>query len=194
MVHISEGAVKMEGIPSINTCSTTNSFCERMAACDKNVCAHCYARRFEGFRKGVRACLERNSTLLSSAPLKNEDIPYLNSIVARFHSFGEVINAQHVENLEAIAKKNKHVMFAIWTKRAALFVRRKKIKNIVYIFSCPTINGTVTNPRILKFFDHIYTVVKNNKEAVVNCPAENCLACGVCYKRGGPKFITAKSH
>ena len=185
-VHITHHKGKLQGIQSINTNSLTNPFCKAMSKNRKNVCSKCYSNRLISFRKELGASLERNSILLSEKALKREQIPKINALYFRLHSFGELINKVHFENFMRIASANPKTTFALWSKRIDLIqnTRFDIPPNMIIIYSNPILNEYMKKPPMS--FDKVFSVftaeyaLENNIN--INCGARNCLGCLNCYE------------
>lgn len=172
---------KMEGIHAINTSSLSNPFCNRMAKAQGTVCEKCYARQAMSYRPILRRIYQDNGDLLSSRKLSIREIPIIEDRIFRFHSFGELLNDVHYENLWTIAAYNPQTMFALWTKRPELTF--KAPDNMVLIYSNPYVDG---EPLIPEYFDKCFTVITD--ESKVNCRGR-CIDCRMCYSRKTHGFI-----
>lgn len=191
-LHITKGCGKMEGFNSLSVSSLNNSFCQSMKLNPDTICRRCYGNKYEKMRSSLEACLVRNANILI-CPLTKSEIPKINAKYFRFNGFGELYNDVHYKNLCKIAKANPDTIFAIWTKRANIVMKYPKVKNMIYIYSNPFINKLFNNAKIIKWFDHIFSVwdkgfAKNNK-IKINCSGKKCINCLICYKKGTEKFI-----
>lgn len=190
-IHITNGSGKMTGIQSINTSTINNAFCSKMRATD-SVCSKCYSARYESFRKPLHEALVRNSKTLSESILPISELPYFNSNIVRFDSFGELINDRHLKNLSNIARKNNHSIFTLWTKQKKLvsdtFKSFEKPSNLILIYSSPVINQESRKP---VHFDKVFTVYdKKTAQAVdINCGSKSCINCRICYSRNDVEFV-----
>ena len=110
---------KMDSIPSLNTSALQNEYCIAMSKTDA-VCKSCYAQRAEKCRKTMSDNFVENSRVLSDDLLTVEQIKALkiNSVIFRFHSFGELINEIHFLNFLAICNCYPLTMFSLWSKRS----------------------------------------------------------------------------
>jgi hypothetical protein len=116
MLHITQASKtgKLEGINSINTSVLNNAFCNKMRQGNdilkrtelSIVCEACYAATLEKQYTNLHKAIKRNDSLLSDAPLPIRYIPVIMDRVLRFHSLGELINIQHLENFCTIADYN----------------------------------------------------------------------------------------
>ena len=190
-IHITQGSGKMTGIQSINTSTIDNAFCSKMRATD-SVCSKCYAARYESFRKPLHEALVRNSKALSESILPVSELPYFNSTIVRFDSFGELINERHLKNLANIARKNDHAVFTLWTKQKKLvsdtFKSFEKPSNLILIYSSPVINQEARKPA---HFDKVFTVFdkKTAQSVEINCGSKSCVNCQICYSHNNIQSV-----
>ena len=183
----STGSGKMLGIPSLNTDTTTNDFCQGMYNSNKDnlICRECYSMSMlNTFRKNCKPKFLNNSKYLSSKIHSREYLPICPSNVGRFHSHGELINSIHLENIMNICLNQPMTTFTLWTKRKNIVTRvlknRKKPKNLILIYSNPYVDKLdVTLP---KHFDKVFNNV-SSKTSNINCN-EKCLDCMKCYSLG----------
>jgi len=194
-LHITQGSGKMEGIPSINTPTTGNKFCEMMAK-KNTVCKSCYARRNESFRKSLVPAFTKNVDPLTDRNYKPE---ILNHKIIRFHSYGELISPTHLANFIKIALVNPDTFFALWTKRANYvqdYIRRGGVvpSNINFIYSNPIVNVEMKTPPkgFHKVFNvHDWKTLKTN-DVKINCGSKSCLGCMICYSKNDIKVVNEK--
>jgi len=184
---------KMQGLWSLNSSVVMNEFCKKMAKTD-SICSKCYGKKLEAFRKKDKTIpysvsWYKNGIELSCAPLTK--IPkFRKAKVVRFHSVGELINRQHLENFAAIARANKETLFSIWTKRKNLFRNFVKPENMILIYSEPKINKE--HKKAPKGFNKVFTVYnkkfakENNIE--INCE-QKCVTCMKCYSHNNIQVI-----
>lgn len=190
---------KLEGIVSLNTSTFFNSFCNAIG-CRKEkrkdrkkdkICHYCYAEKNELIYKNLEKVLVDNSKILSETKVKPF---FINAAYVRIHSFGELINDQHMENIYNIAKFNKHVTFCLMTKRYNIAMKYPKLKNVIYIASSPIINKKITDEKVLSYFDKTFTVYEPDFDIEklglkINCHGLSCKDCKKCYTRRGSKEI-----
>jgi len=179
-VHITQGSGKLAGITSINTPTSTNPFCQAMQKTD-SVCKSCYAQRYEKLRPNVVTAFERNK-FLSERPLQPEELPAINEQIARFASYGELINMMHFINLLRIALANPRTIFTLWTKRPRIVQRVLKLMgkpdNLILIYSSPIVGKVSALP---KGFDKVFTAfAKGTDTTDINCHGA-CNTCRLCY-------------
>jgi hypothetical protein len=196
MLHITKGYDKMEGLESINTPSSTNSFCQKMAKTNA-ICSKCYAIRNEKFRKNLVPAFEKNVPILKD---RNFVAPTVNCKVMRFHSYGELHNMVHFQSFIKIALANKGTFFSLWTKRKDIvqkYLRNGGIvpSNMNLIYSTPEIDSGKTVPP--KGFDKVFNVFSKEKvesgEIKINCGGKKCLECMVCYGKNAVTVINEKA-
>lgn len=190
---------KLDGIVSLNTSTFFNNFCNAIGCrskCRKDreqdkVCHLCYSEKNERIYKNLEEKLIKNSKLLSEGKIKPF---FINAAFVRIHSFGELINEQHMENIYNIAKFNPHTTFCLMTKRYNLVMKYPKLKNVIYIASSPVVNKEVENKSVLEYFDKTFTVYSKNFDIEkigkkINCHGLSCAQCRKCYTRRGTKSI-----
>lgn len=182
-IHITVGTGKMQGIVSINSSTLANPFCKKMSANPTFICSKCYANRFESIYPALRRCLIKNSELLSTAILADEDIPTIFQDVCRIHSYGELINEVHYRNLCKIAEHNPHCLFVLWTKRLNLIDIRRP-SNLRVIYSNPRIDEPIDTTPFGA--DGVFNVISANyaleHSITPNCRG-SCRMCMQCYNR-----------
>ena len=186
MLRISKCSGKLAGLKSLNTNPLTNSFCNRMAKNNKNICSVCYSRWFVNgvYNHTCYKPWENNAKILEK-PLK--DIPKINTIYFRFNAHGELINRINAINYYTIAEENPKVKFALWTKRVNLVKGLDKPDNLNLIFSTPQIN--CKRIKIPKGFDKVFSVYSKEYAENINCGAVSCFDCAICYKKNDIVFI-----
>lgn len=172
---------KLEGFWSINTNPLTNSFCQKMAEEDRNICSKCYSNRMlRSFLQSAYDAWDKNGIELSQEDI---DPPIILHRFVRLHSHGELINKKHYKNFIKIAEKNPKTIFALWTKRKNIIKKYNHPNNMILIYSDPIING---NNKLPKGFDKVFTVYekdyaeKNNID--INCGGKKCKNCLLCYE------------
>ena len=172
MLHITthSKAHKMAGFQSLNTSTLDNEFCSNMRVKD-SVCSKCYAANMEKRYSNLHIAIESNDSILSSALLPTRLIPVINARAFRFHSLGELINLQHLENFALIASHNPLTFFTLWTKRKDIvnaYFKAGNIKptNFSLIYSSPKID---TIARLPRHFDKVFTAHNKNTTAAINC-------------------------
>ena len=182
----SVGSGKMLGIPSLNTDTPSNKFCQGMYNSKQDIiCKECYSMSMlNTFRKNCRPKFINNSKYLSSKIHPREYLPICPSNVGRFHSHGELINSIHLENIMNICLNQPMTTFTLWTKRTNIVNRvlknRDKPKNLILVYSNKYIDKL--DIKLPKHFDKVFNNV-SSKTSDVNCEGK-CLECMKCYTLG----------
>ena len=182
----SVGSGKMLGIPSLNTATTTNKFCQGMYNSKQDIiCKECYSMSMlNTFRKNCKPKFQNNSEYLSSKIHPREYLPICPSNVGRFHSHGELINSIHLENILNICLNQPMTTFTLWTKRSNIVNRvlknRDKTKNLILIYSNKYVDKL--DIKLPKHFDKVFNNVSKHTSDV-NCN-KKCLECMMCYTLG----------
>ena len=176
---------KMEGIPALNTDTTTNKFCIARSKDETSICSKCYSwNMLKTFRKNAVPRFKMNSDILSSRVLDMNELvrPKTNNV--RFNGHGEIINTNHVQNIVNYALFYPQVTFTLWSKKKALiqsfFNEHDKPVNLILIYSNEIV-GTVYKS-VPKHFDKVFNVVshENNENYKINCSGK-CIDCMMCY-------------
>jgi hypothetical protein len=187
-IHITQGSGKLAGIISINTPTTTNEYCQSMQKTD-SVCKSCYAQRYEKLRPNIVQAFKRN-LFLSERELLPQEIPAINEQIARFASYGELINMMHFINLLRIALANRQTVFTLWTKRPKIVQIVLKLlgkpDNLILIYSSPIVGVPSKLP---KGFDKVFTAfAKGSDTTDINCHGA-CNSCRLCYSHNDTTHI-----
>ena len=197
-VHISKMTGKLDGFKAISSNTMTNPYCIKQNASDNpnNICTKCYSHTMlKSYRKNMQPSLQRNSDLLSTRILSNEEIPSILDAFFRFNAHGELINEIHLINLVNIAKYNSHCNFALWTKRndliAKYFKNNDKPSNLILIYSNSKISNIMNKPP--KYFNKTFNnVLENEYVEKQNCTGQQCKNCLLCYKLNDIDTIVEK--
>ena len=183
----SVGSGKMLGIPSLNTDTTSNEFCQSMYNSNKDnlICKECYSMNMlNTFRKNCKPKFLNNSKFLSEKVHEAEYLPVCPSTVGRFHSHGELINTNHLYNLLNICHNQPRTTFTLWTKRknivSSVFNKHEKPENLILVYSNPYIDKL--DVELPKYFDKVFNNVSKDSSNV-NC-SKKCLECMMCYTLG----------
>lgn len=163
---------------------------------DVLICAFCFANNLLEFKKNIQNPLDKNTEILTSEILEDNEIPFINRMVFRFESFGDLHNTIQAINYIKIAVKNPHCTFAWWSKRPNIIADAMKQleienlpNNIVCIFSSYYLNKI--NREITKKYDFINVVftvfdkyyLEEHPEIEIHCGSRQCLNCLKCYTR-----------
>jgi len=197
-VFISNLDGKLEKFRAISTNTLTNDFCIAMhkGTLKDSICEHCYSwALLQGFRKNAAIALQRNSDLLSSRDLSDDELPTIKDSVFRFSAHGELINKTHLYNLYRIVKKNPHCTFTLWTKKRAVirrfFSQFPKLSNLILVYSNPRINNIMYD--LPPFFDKVFNNVSPDKFIdQQNCTGQKCKDCLLCYTHNNTTTIVEK--
>ena len=173
---------KLEGIPALNTDTTSNKFCIERSKDKDSICSQCYSwNMLKTFRKSAVPRFLKNSNLISESVLDRSELPHPKSLVARFNGHGELINVNHVQNIVNFALSYPKVTFTLWTKKVSViqsfFRKNIKPKNLLFIYSNEKVDSI--SKKVPKYFDKTFNVV-SNKTASVNCEGK-CIDCLKCY-------------
>ena len=176
---------KMEGIPALNTDTTTNKFCIAKSKDKNSICSECYSwNMLTTFRKNAVPRFQLNSKILSERVLDFNELPRPSSNVARFNAHGELINANHIQNIVNFALFYPKVTFTLWTKKKgfiqSFFNKCEKPKNLLLIYSNEAVG--IVYKEVPAHFDKVFNVVENFSNDV-NCDGK-CLDCMMCYTQG----------
>lgn len=124
---------KMEDLASISTSPLCNDLCKERAKNPEMICSHCYSMTMQKRFSGLSKCLERNTDILTSRVLEDDEIPFLVSPTGmfRFEAFGDLNNEIQVVNYFKMASANSHMKCALWTKNPWFIERAIKNYNIL---------------------------------------------------------------
>ena len=187
-LHITKHTTgKMAGFVSINTSVVNNKFCEKMRSSCNNVCSSCYAVRLEKFRTSLGENIKLNSIILSDSLLDDSSIPkFKPKTLVRWHSFGEIINRIHVNNIIKIANSNPESQFTLFTKRVNMIDRDDIPNNVIVIVSSPEVDKPLEKEKLPDRVNKIFTVYKKDKNneypVTINC-MQSCAECMKCYNK-----------
>lgn len=188
---------KMEGMVSLSTSSLMNKLCQAYSKCVDNICHWCYAQKMLKRFSSLEKCLRKNSEVLCSRILEDQEIPFLNCAYFRFESFGDLSNDIQFINYIKIAQANPHCNFAIWTKNpfimASVFHKGyEKPQNMIIILSSLKVN-VQADTTLFKFVDKVFTVYDKetiaNDHVEINCGGKKCATCLLCYKHNDIRII-----
>ena len=177
---------KLEGIPALNTDTTSNKFCQAMSKRKDTICSVCYSwNMLKTFRKNAVPRFKSNSDYLSYKIHDYDYLPKVPSIVARFNGHGELINRNHLENLFRICENQPKTTFTLWTKMYWLVTKlidsgREKPPNLILVYSNPYVDKL--DVKLPKHFDKVFNNVSSRTNDV-NCEGK-CLECMKCYTLG----------
>ena len=173
---------KMEGIPALNTDTTTNKFCIAKSKDVNSICNKCYSwNMLTTFRKNAVPRFQLNSKILSERILDMNELVRPSGNNVRFNAHGELINTNHAQNLVNYALFYPKVTFTLWTKKKSFirsfFDKCKKPKNLILIYSNEIVG--IVYKSVPKHFDKVFNVVNSDLPSV-NCIGK-CIDCMMCY-------------
>lgn len=190
---------KMAGMVSISTSVTTNERCAKNAQIKGSICEKCFAAKQMKVFPSMEKPMVENQRILTSEVLPLEKLPTINNLYFRFEAFGDLNNATQVKNYFNICYKNPKVKFALWTKNPdyiaeAIADGYKKPKNLNIVLSSLFLNKQ--RRTLFPFVDKIFTVYDpatiEAENITINCGANNCFSCGLCYEKNSVVFINEK--
>ena len=184
---------KMAGMPAITTSLLCNENCSRLSSIIGTVCQKCYAIKYLNSRPNVKRVYEENTKLLSSSLIPKNQLPFINAAYCRLESFGDIVNATHLQNYINLVKKNNHCVFSLFTKNYTVvfdyFKKNKQPKNLSIVISSLLINEPFnvdflkeTNLNNVKIFTVYTKAYANGNNVVINCGKTRCIDCLRCYK------------
>ena len=191
---------KMKGIHSIGTSCVNNPWCIKRRESGESVCSKCYAETYMKMRKSLKQRLNENADILTTRILTDREMPFINDLIFRYESFGDLHNTTHLENYVRICENNPSTHFGLWSKNIwildELFNKDKQDKpdNLSIVVSSPMLNKAIElNKEKYWFVDHVFTVydkqfIKDN-QVDINCGSKNCLSCQKCYHKGTDFYI-----
>lgn len=194
LLSVSQGLTgKMASMPAITSSMLCNTYCEKLRAIPGTVCEKCYTLKYLQSRPSVDKCYRENTELLTKSVIPIPQLPFINAAMCRLESFGDIINATHLQNYINLIKKNSHCMFCLFTKNYTVvfnyFKAHKQPRNLSLVISSLLLN----QPFDVNFLDDIplknvkiFTVytkayAKGN-DVIINCGKNRCINCQRCYK------------
>ena len=188
-------------MPAITSSMLCNKYCERLRAIPGTVCEKCYTLKYLQSRPSVDKCYRENTELLTKSVIPIHQLPFINAAMCRLESFGDIINATHLQNYINLIKKNSHCMFSLFTKNYTVvfdyFKTHKQPSNLSIVISSLLLNTPFEIERCLEIGLKnlkIFTVYTKNyaktNGVVINCGKNRCIDCRRCYtKNKTPIFI-----
>ena len=184
---------KMEGMPAITSSMLCNETCAKLRATPGTVCEKCYTLKYLQSRPSVEKCYRENTELLTKSIIPIHQLPFINAAMCRLESFGDIVNATHLQNYINLIKKNNHCVFSLFTKNYTVvfnyFKTHKQPKNLSIVISSLLLNTpfdinaltqiNLTNIKIFTVYTKAY--VRENS-IVINCGKNRCIDCRRCYK------------
>jgi hypothetical protein len=185
---------KMAGMQSLSSSCICNPACIARMKDENSICYYCFSAAMHNRYSALAACLEKNSSVLSSRLFELFELPMINAAFFRFESFGDLGSVTQARNYIRIAKRNPWTRFALWTKNpgylAAAIREEGKPENLNVILSSPYMNTPCDASR-WPFVDKIFTVYDKDHQANVNinCGYRKCLDCLLCYTKNDVTVI-----
>ena len=203
VLSISHGLTgKMAGMPAITSSMLCNEYCEKLRAIPGTVCEKCYTLKYLKARPSVEKCYRENTQLLTKSIIPIHQLPFINATMCRLESFGDIINATHLQNYINLIKKNNHCSFALFTKNYTVvfnyFKTHKQPKNLSIVISSLLLNQPfelsaldATNLKNVKIFTVYTKTYTQENNVIINCGKNRCIDCRRCYKSNKtPIFIS----
>ena len=181
LLSVSQGLTgKMAGMPAITSSMLCNEYCERLRSIPGTVCEKCYTLKYLQSRPSVDKCYRKNTELLTKSIIPIHQLPFINAAMCRLESFGDIVNATHLQNYVNLIKKNSHCMFSLFTKNYTVvfqyFKAHKQPKNLSIVISSLLLNqpfdvtnladANLTNVKIFTVYTKAYT---ENNGVAINC-------------------------
>ena len=192
MLKITTHTGKMQGIRSLSTYKLVCETCLGLKDNPATICHKCYVDKTLAMYRQMTPALIYNTLLLKYTKLTKRQLPIINDLSFRFESFSDLQNAQHLENLYAIARHNPYTRFALWTKNLKLIQSLKAPKNINIVLSSPILNECL--PLAEKIIErvkaqtsctHVKVFTVYDAEHIddkQNC-MKKCIECQKCYSK-----------
>ena len=202
LLSVSQGLTgKMSGMPAVTSSMLCNENCQALMNIKGSVCEKCYTKKYLSARPSVAVCYKQNTELLTSSIIPKNQLPFINAAYCRLETFGDIVNATHLQNYVNLIKKNNHCIFALFTKNYTVvfdyFKTHKQPSNLSLVISSLLLN---TPFEIERYFEiglknlKIFTVYTKNyaktNGVVINCGKNRCIDCRRCYtKNKTPVYI-----
>ena len=200
LLSVSQGLTgKMASMPAITSSMLCNENCQKLMQIKGSVCEKCYTKKYLKARPSVDSCYRQNTDLLSSSIISKNQLPFINAAYCRLESFGDIINATHLQNYINLVKKNNHCIFSLFTKNYTVvfdyFKTHKQPSNLSIVLSSLMLNTPfeieqcvgLKNLKIFTVYTKKYTDTHN---VPINCGKNRCIDCLRCYtKNKTPVFI-----
>ena len=194
LLSVSQGLTgKMTGMPAITSSMLCNEHCQKLSNIIGTVCEKCYTMKYLKSRPAVEKCYAENTELLTSSVIPIKQLPFINATMCRLETFGDIVNATHLQNYINLIKKNNHCMFSLFTKNYTVvfdyFKTHKQPKNLSLVISSLLLD----EPFALEFLPEYLTNVKiftvyskpfaKGNNITINCGKNRCVDCRRCYTK-----------
>ena len=202
LLSVSQGLTgKMANMPAITSSMLCNENCKKLMQIQGSVCEKCYTKKYLASRPSVDTCYKENSALLSSSIIPKNQLPFINAAYCRLESFGDIINATHLQNYINLIKKNNHCTFSLFTKNYTVvfdyFKTHRQPNNLSIVLSSLMLNTPfdVTKCqeiglRNLKIFTVYTKPYAKENGVIINCGKNRCIDCLRCYtKNKKPVYV-----
>ena len=145
LLSVSQGLTgKMAGMSAITSSMLCNEYCEKLRSIPGTVCGKCYTLKYLQSRPSVDKCYRENTELLTKSVIPIHQLPFINAAMCRLETFGDIVNATHLQNYINLRKKNSHCMFSLFTKNYTVvfqyFKTHKQPKNLSIVISSLFLN------------------------------------------------------
>ena len=192
---------KMQDLWSLSTSTLENEFCRKRAENKDSICAYCFSERMANRYQNLENCLKKNTSILTTRILTDDEIPVIESELFRFEAFGDLNNEIQVVNYFKIASANKKVKCALWTKNPWFIksamekygIEKPKNLNIIYSSYHVDIPANIEKlKKVYPFIDKVFTVYRDATDIKINCGARSCNRCRKCYYKTKVEYINEK--
>lgn len=205
-LNITQHSGKMEGVPSISTNKLLNENCRKlMNSKNENcICKHCFVDGVMNRYNNVEQALTHNTNIITKRILTKSEIEklgrnFLNTLMVRFESFGDLNNEIQLINYVNLAKFCKRTSFALFTKHFSIVLKYLKAgnklpKNVTLVLSSPLMNHGLTELLVEKFKNYhdkviTFTVTTDKTNKNINCGKRKCIDCRNCYDSKKPHDV-----
>ena len=179
-------------MPAITSSMLCNEYCQKLRAIPGTVCEKCYTEKYLKSRPNVEKCYADNTKLLTKSIIPSQQLPFINATMCRLESFGDIVNATHLQNYINIVKKNRHCMFCLFTKNYMVvfnyFKTHKQPKNLSIVISSLLLDTpfdltfikdiNLTNVKVFTVYSKAYAKGNN---VIIDCGKNRCIDCRRCY-------------
>lgn len=184
---------KMEGLQSLSTSPVLNKYCEYRSKNPALICNKCFAiAMHNGAYPDLNNCTKKNTEILTSRILADEEWILLNVAYFRLEAFGDLNNVTQAINYLNFVRLNPQVTAFSWYTKNPWFIEQafkqtgmKKPKNLIIGISSPCYNHPV-KPDRWWFADFVFTVYTAEyaveHDIQINCGDRVCMECLRCYK------------